>query len=174
MVKMVAVGNLHNTRMLRFLLVLIVVIVPIFIYALYSTTTTMTPTHLHTQMAMPTPQQIVAAAATSRKHSEQVTPVLGANNNNTVELSPFTGDEISGHSNKARLQDQHRKQQHRLPTIDEDALLDGGAGGASPMAGSEQASNVADELLEEQQYVQSIDAITGEQLQLIELIEYGC
>lgn len=166
---MVAVGNLHNTRMLRFLLVLIIVIVPIFIYALYSTTTTLTPTHIHTQMAVPTPQQLFAAAATSRKHSDQMTP-----NNNTVELSSFTGEEVSGHINKARLQDQHRKQQHRLPTIDEDALLDGGAAGASPMAGSEQASNVADELLEEQQYVQSIDGITGEQLQLIDLIEYGC
>lgn len=172
---MVAVGNIHNTRMLRFLLVLIVVIVPIFIYAFYSTTTTLTPTHIHTQMAMPTPQQFVAAAATSRRHAEQITPILGPSNN-TVELGPFPGEEVSGHMNKARLQDQHRKQQHRLPTIDEDALLDGGAGGASPMAGSEQASNVADELLEEQQYVQSIDAITGEQLhlQLIELIEYGC
>ncbi|KAH8409468.1 hypothetical protein KR222_006332 [Zaprionus bogoriensis] len=165
---MVAVGNLHNTRMLRFLLVLIVVILTIFIYASYSTTTTLTPTHIHTQVLLPTPQSMTGGAAS--RQSEQLPPVnsssssSSSSSSNTAELSLPTGDESAAGNGRPRQLELHRKAQsqpHRLPTIDEDALLDGGAAGASPMAGSEQAPNVADELLEEQQYVQNIDAITG-------------
>ncbi|XP_034473518.1 uncharacterized protein LOC117780932 [Drosophila innubila] len=156
---MVAVGNLHNTRILRFLLVLIAVILTIVIYASYSTmTTTLTPTHMHAPAAPPTPQQLTGAANRQQQQQQQ-SEQLPQHLNNTGVLN-IAGAEDNG---KSRSQELHRKppMQHRLPTIDEDALLDGGAGGASPMAGSEQAPNVADELLEEQQYVQSIDAMTG-------------
>ncbi|KAH8263302.1 hypothetical protein KR044_007122 [Drosophila immigrans] len=153
---MVAVGNLHNTRILRFLLVLIVVILTIFIYASYSTTTTLTPTHIHAPAVPPTPQQLIGGAQQ-----------LGALNNTgpAAVAVPAAAEEPSGKSRQHEQQQLHRRPpqapQHRLPTIDEDALLDGGAAGASPMAGSEQSPNVGDELLEEQQYVQSIDALTG-------------
>lgn len=174
------VGNLHNTRILRFLLVLIVVILTIFIYASYSTTATLTPTHIHVAAPPPpTPQQLTAAAAAAAGHqlkqqrAEQLPAMVVLNNTGEFGLAPAAAEaELpAGSSNKFRSQDQlqHKKaaqqqqQQHRLPTIDEDALLDGGAAGASPsQAGSEQVPNFGDELLEEQQYVQNIDTITGE------------
>ncbi|XP_034099236.1 acetylgalactosaminyl-O-glycosyl-glycoprotein beta-1,3-N-acetylglucosaminyltransferase-like [Drosophila albomicans] len=151
---MAAVGSLHNTRILRFLLVLIVVILTIFIYASYSTTTTLTPTHIHAPaVAPPTPQQLIGGGGT-------------LNNTGDASLAAVVAEEPSiAKARQHEQQQQHRRPpqppQHRLPTIDEDALLDGGAAGASPMAGSEQSPNVADEMLEEQQYVQSIDALTG-------------
>lgn len=167
---MVAVGNLHNTRILRFLLVLIAVILTIVIYASYSTmTTTLTPTHMHAPAAPPTPQQLTGAAnRQQQQQSEQLSQQL----NNTGDFSNAAAEE----NVKTRQQELHRKSptQHRLPTIDEDALLDGGAAGASAMAGSEQAPNMADELLEEQQYVQSIDVITGELAIIITLIDSVC
>lgn len=172
------VGNLHNTRILRFLLVLIVVILTIFIYASYSTTATLTPTHIHVAAPPPpTPQQLTAAAAAGQQlkqqRAEQLPAMVVLNNTGEFGLAPAAAEaELpAGSSNKVRSQDQlqHKKaaqqqqQQHRLPTIDEDALLDGGAAGASPsQAGSEQVPNFGDELLEEQQYVQNIDTITGE------------
>ncbi|XP_030557026.1 uncharacterized protein LOC115760008 isoform X1 [Drosophila novamexicana] len=171
------VGNLHNTRILRFLLVLIVVILTIFIYASYSTTATLTPTHIHVAAPPPpTPQQLTAAAAAGQQlkqqRAEQLPAMVVLNNTGEFGLAPAAAEaELpAGSSNKVRSQDQlqHKKaaqqqqQQHRLPTIDEDALLDGGAAGASPsQAGSEQVPNFGDELLEEQQYVQNIDTITG-------------
>ncbi|XP_060655960.1 acetylgalactosaminyl-O-glycosyl-glycoprotein beta-1,3-N-acetylglucosaminyltransferase-like [Drosophila nasuta] len=151
---MAAVGSLHNTRILRFLLVLIVVILTIFIYASYSTTTTLTPTHIHAPaVPPPTPQQLIGGGGT-------------LNNTGDASLAAVVAEEPSiAKARQHEQQQQHRRPpqppQHRLPTIDEDALLDGGAAGASPMAGSEQSPNVADEMLEEQQYVQSIDALTG-------------
>ncbi|XP_062128548.1 acetylgalactosaminyl-O-glycosyl-glycoprotein beta-1,3-N-acetylglucosaminyltransferase-like [Drosophila sulfurigaster albostrigata] len=154
---MAAVGSLHNTRILRFLLVLIVVILTIFIYASYSTTTTLTPTHIHAPaVPPPTPQQLIGGGGT-------------LNNTGDASLSAVVAEEPSiakaRQHEQQQQQQQHRRPpqppQHRLPTIDEDALLDGGAAGASPMAGSEQSPNVADEMLEEQQYVQGIDALTG-------------
>ncbi|KAH8392569.1 hypothetical protein KR215_011799 [Drosophila sulfurigaster] len=152
---MAAVGSLHNTRILRFLLVLIVVILTIFIYASYSTTTTLTPTHIHAPaVPPPTPQQLIGGGGT-------------LNNTGDASLAAVVAEEpsIAKARQHEQQQQQHRRPpqppQHRLPTIDEDALLDGGAAGASPMAGSEQSPNVADEMLEEQQYVQGIDALTG-------------
>ncbi|XP_064546782.1 uncharacterized protein LOC135434213 [Drosophila montana] len=172
------VGNVHNTRILRFLLVLIVVILTIFIYASYSTTTTLTPTHMHVAPPPPpTPQQLTAAGHQQqlKQKAEQLPAMVVLNNTGEFGLSPAAAEaELPAGSNKkARAQDQlqrkkpaqqqqQQQQQHRLPTIDEDALLDGGAAGASPsQAGSEQVPSFGDELLEEQQYVQNIDTITG-------------
>ncbi|KAH8353232.1 hypothetical protein KR084_009725 [Drosophila pseudotakahashii] len=165
---MAAVGNLHNTRMLRFLLVLIVVILTIFIYASYSTTGTLTANHVHS--AASPPQQLIGGHP-GRQPMDQVQIV----NNTEKEYSPPAGGEstakISSRQSQQQQQPQlqqtaevHKKhQQHRLPTIDEDALLDGGSAGASPqVGGAEQTPNgMADELLEEQQYGQSVDGITG-------------
>ncbi|KAI8043658.1 UDP-GlcNAc:betaGal beta-1,3-N-acetylglucosaminyltransferase 9 [Drosophila gunungcola] len=159
---MVAVGNLHNTRMLRFLLVLIVVILTIFIYASYSTTGTLTASHLHS--AASPPQQLVGVHP-GRLPMEQVLVV----NNTDKEYVPPAGVESAAKVATNRQSQQqpaeiHKKHpQHRLPTIDEDALLDGGSAGASPQVGGpEQTPNgMADELLEEQQYGQSVDGITG-------------
>ncbi|BFF94613.1 uncharacterized protein DMAD_12204 [Drosophila madeirensis] len=154
---MVAVGSLHNTRMLRFLLVLVVVILTIFIYASYSTTATLTPTRV--RPAASPPQQLVGD-----NPNQMLTP------NNTGEFGLATGDAVP--KAQSRQQQQHTEihrrhpPQHRLPTIDEDALLDGGSAGASPsqvgVGGADQTPNaIADEMLEEQQYGQSVDGITG-------------
>ncbi|XP_016984084.2 acetylgalactosaminyl-O-glycosyl-glycoprotein beta-1,3-N-acetylglucosaminyltransferase [Drosophila rhopaloa] len=157
-------GNLHNTRMLRFLLVLIVVILTIFIYASYSTTGTLTTNHLHS--AASPPQQLIGGHP-GRLPVDQVLVV----NNTDREYGQAAGAESAAKITSKQSQQQqqqpaeiHKKHpQHRLPTIDEDALLDGGSAGASPQVGvAEQTSNVmADELLEEQQYGQSVDGITG-------------
>ncbi|XP_017013247.2 uncharacterized protein [Drosophila takahashii] len=161
---MAAVGNLHNTRMLRFLLVLIVVILTIFIYASYSTTGTLTANHVHP--AASPPQQLIGGHP-GRQPMDQVQIV----NNTEKENSPPAGGESTAKLTSRQSQQQqqqtveiHKKHpQHRLPTIDEDALLDGGSAGASPqVGGAEQTPNgMADELLEEQQYGQSVDGITG-------------
>ncbi|XP_001355921.3 UDP-GlcNAc:betaGal beta-1,3-N-acetylglucosaminyltransferase 9-like [Drosophila pseudoobscura] len=149
---MVAVGNLHNTRMLRFLLVLVVVILTIFIYASYSTTATLTPTRV--RPAASPPQQLVGGSPIQM--------------NNTGEFGLATGEAVPKAQIRLQQQQQgdtHRRHppQHRLPTIDEDALLDGGSAGASPsQVGNDQTPNaVAEEMLEEQQYGQSVDGITG-------------
>ncbi|KAH8233925.1 hypothetical protein KR032_003952 [Drosophila birchii] len=158
---MVAVGSLHNTRMLRFFLVLIVVILTIFIYASYSTTATLTQNHVHS--AASPPQQLIGP-----------NPMLANNNTDNKDYANQPAGVESAPKVSSRPQQQqqilplevHRKHaQHRLPTIDEDALLDGGSAGASPQLGgaAEQTPNaMADELLlEEQQYGQSVDGITG-------------
>ncbi|ALC38722.1 CG8668 [Drosophila busckii] len=153
---MVAVGNVHNTRILRFLLVLIVVVLTIFIYTSYSTTTTLTTTHMHTVPMPPTPLPLNARQQQSQSAEQPAVVVL----NSTGEFGLVQSqDELA----KVKDKLEHKKAaSHRLPTIDEDALLDGGAAGASAMTGSEQqAQNMADELLEEQQYVQNVEAITG-------------
>ncbi|XP_017835001.1 beta-1,3-galactosyltransferase 2 isoform X2 [Drosophila busckii] len=152
---MVAVGNVHNTRILRFLLVLIVVVLTIFIYTSYSTTTTLTTTHMHTVPMPPTPLPLNARQQQSQSAEQPAVVVL----NSTGEFGLVQSqDELA----KVKDKLEHKKAaSHRLPTIDEDALLDGGAAGASAMTGSEQqAQNMADELLEEQQYVQNVEAIT--------------
>ncbi|KAH8341559.1 hypothetical protein KR059_010205 [Drosophila kikkawai] len=163
---MVAVGSLHNTRMLRFFLVLIVVILTIFIYASYSTTATLTQNHVHS--AASPPQQLIGP-----------NPMLVINTTDNKDYVQPAGVEtapkVSSRQPTVQQQQQqqilplevHRKHvQHRLPTIDEDALLDGGSAGASPQLGgaAEQTPNaMADELLlEEQQYGQSVDGITGD------------
>lgn len=156
---MVAVGSLHNTRMLRFFLVLIVVILTIFIYASYSTTATLTQNHVHS--AASPPQQLIGP-----------NPMLVINNTDTKDYGQSVGVEsaprVSSRQPPAQQQlplEVHRKHpQHRLPTIDEDALLDGGSAGASPQIGgaAEQTPNADELLLEEQQYGQSVDGITGE------------
>ncbi|KAH8369023.1 hypothetical protein KR200_004081 [Drosophila serrata] len=158
---MVVVGNLHNTRMLRFFLVLIVVILTIFIYASYSTTATLTQNHVHS--AASPPQQLIGP-----------NPMLVINNTDNKDYAQAAGVDSAPKvsSRQPTLQQQilplevHRKHtQHRLPTIDEDALLDGGSAGASPQLGgpAEQTPNAMAEelLLEEQQYGQSVDGITG-------------
>ncbi|KAH8412183.1 hypothetical protein KR009_000351, partial [Drosophila setifemur] len=159
-------GNLHNTRMLRFLLVLIVVILTIFIYASYSTTTSLTPNHLHP--AASPPQQLIGGHP-SQQH------LMGPSPGQPQQIANNTEKEISQQQQPAAKEsapkiasikpaEMHRRHPaHRLPTIDEDALLDGGSAGASPQVGGpEQTPNaIADELLEEQQYGQSIDGITG-------------
>ncbi|KAH8262186.1 hypothetical protein KR038_008562 [Drosophila bunnanda] len=162
---MVAVGSLHNTRMLRFFLVLIVVILTIFIYASYSTTATLAQNHVHS--AASPPQQLVGP-----------NPMLVINNTDNIKDYPQaagvdSAPKVPSRQPTPQQQQQilplevHRKHtQHRLPTIDEDALLDGGSAGASPQLGgaAEQTPNaLADELLlEEQQYGQSVDGITGD------------
>ncbi|EDW88455.1 beta-1,3-galactosyltransferase 2 [Drosophila yakuba] len=163
---MAAVGNLHNTRMLRFFLVLIVVILTIFIYASYSTTSTLTANHVHP--AASPPQQLIGGHP-GRQPIDQVPSANSTekeNNLATGESSSKQQGASSKHSQQLPSQpaEIHKKHpQHRLPTIDEDALLDGGSAGASPQVGGpEQTPNVmADELLEEQQYGQSVDGITG-------------
>ncbi|EDV59302.1 UDP-GlcNAc:betaGal beta-1,3-N-acetylglucosaminyltransferase 9 [Drosophila erecta] len=163
---MAAVGNLHNTRMLRFFLVLIVVILTIFIYTSYSTTSTLTANHVHP--AASPPQQLIGGHP-GRQLIDQVPSVNSTDkeyNSPTGESSSKQQSISSRHSQQAPPQpaEIHKKHpQHRLPTIDEDALLDGGSAGASPQVGGpEQTPNVmADELLEEQQYGQGVDAITG-------------
>ncbi|XP_016968605.1 uncharacterized protein LOC108036777 [Drosophila biarmipes] len=162
---MAAVGNLHNTRMLRFLLVLIVVILTIFIYATYSTAGGITANHLH---SAPSPAQQLIGGHPGRQSMDQVLIV----NNTEKEYSPPASGEstlkVPSRQSQQQQQQQpaemHKKHsQHRLPTIDADALLDGGSAGASPqVGGAEQTPNaMADELLEEQQYGQSVDGITG-------------
>ncbi|EDW04110.1 uncharacterized protein LOC6561984 [Drosophila grimshawi] len=167
---MVAVGSLHNTRILRFFLVLIVVLLTIFIYASYSTTATLTPTHMHSlsaALAAPTPQQLTGH---QQQQSEQLPAMVALNNTGEFGLSP--GEELlqpsssssNGNNRVKQLEPLHnnKKQTHRLPTIDEDALRDGGAAGASPMAaGSDQSPNLLADDPEEQQYVQNIDGISG-------------
>ncbi|XP_043640862.1 UDP-GlcNAc:betaGal beta-1,3-N-acetylglucosaminyltransferase 9 [Drosophila teissieri] len=163
---MAAVGNLHNTRMLRFFLVLIVVILTIFIYASYSTTSTLTGNHVHP--AASPPQQLIGGHP-GRQSLDQVPPANSTDkeyNSPTGESSSKQQSVSSRHSQQSPSQpaEIHKKHpQHRLPTIDEDALLDGGSAGASPqVGGAEQTPNVmADELLEEQQYGQNVDGITG-------------
>ncbi|EDX04176.1 beta-1,3-galactosyltransferase 2 [Drosophila simulans] len=163
---MAAVANLHNTRMLRFFLVLIVVILTIFIYASYSTTSTLTANHVHP--AASPPQQLIGGHP-GRLPMDQVPPVNSTDkeyNSPPGESSSKQQSVSSRHSQQSPPQQAeiHKKHpQHRLPTIDEDALLDGGSAGASPQVGGpDQTPNVmADELLEEQQYGQSVDGITG-------------
>ncbi|KAH8282784.1 hypothetical protein KR054_009775 [Drosophila jambulina] len=157
---MVAVGSLHNTRMLRFFLVLIVVILTIFIYASYSTTATLTQNHVHS--AASPPQQLIGP-----------NPMLVINTTDSkdyahlavVESAPKISSRQATPQQILPLEVHRKHTQHRLPTIDEDALLDGGSAGASPQLGgaAEQTPNaMADELLlEEQQYGQSVDGITG-------------
>ncbi|XP_037709473.1 acetylgalactosaminyl-O-glycosyl-glycoprotein beta-1,3-N-acetylglucosaminyltransferase [Drosophila subpulchrella] len=162
---MAAVGNLHNTRILRFLLVLIVVVLTIFIYATYSTAGGITANRLH---SAPSPAQQLIGGHPGRLPMDQV-------NNTEKEYSPPASGESTAKVSSRQSQQQQQQQQqqpaeihkkhpqHRLPTIDEDALLDGGSAGASPqVGGAEQTPNaMADELLEEQQYGQSVDGITG-------------
>ncbi|EDW52079.1 beta-1,3-galactosyltransferase 2 [Drosophila sechellia] len=163
---MAAVANLHNTRMLRFFLVLIVLILTIFIYASYSTTSTLTANHVHP--AASPPQQLIGGHP-GRQPMDQVPPVNSTDkeyNSQPGESSSKQQSVSSRHSQQSPPQQAeiHKKHpQHRLPTIDEDALLDGGSAGASPQVGGpDQTPNVmADELLEEQQYGQSVDGITG-------------
>ncbi|KAH8323552.1 hypothetical protein KR067_013429, partial [Drosophila pandora] len=153
-------GSVHNTRMLRFLLVLIVVILTIFIYASYSATGNLTPNHIHPAASLP--QQLIA-----NNPSQQI---LQTTNNSTdkeyghrqAAKETASGKIVS--IKAAEIHEIHRKHsQHRLPTIDEDALLDGGSAGASPQVGGpELTPNImAEELLEEQQYGQSVDGVTG-------------
>ncbi|XP_030383644.1 uncharacterized protein LOC115631121 [Scaptodrosophila lebanonensis] len=161
---MVAAGNIHNTRILRFLLVLIVVILTIFIYASYSTNSTLTPTHIR---AVPLPmaqqQPFVASAPTHVNRSSEFGLVTGG------EKGP---DKLpASKSNKREaVGEVHKKSaQHRLPTIDEDALLDGGGAGANAgdqivnaeSAAAAGAAAPVDEMLEEQQYIQGLDGIMG-------------
>jgi len=163
---MAAVGNLHNTRILRFLLVLIVVVLTIFIYATYSTAGGITANRLH---SAPSPAQQLIGGHPGRQPMDQV------NITDKEYIPPASGESTAKISSRQSQQQQQQQQQqqpaeihkkhpqHRLPTIDEDALLDGGSAGASPqVGGAEQTPNaMADELLEEQQYGQSVDGITG-------------
>ncbi|KAH8324475.1 hypothetical protein KR074_008096 [Drosophila pseudoananassae] len=149
-------GSLHNTRMLRFLLVLIVVILTIFIYASYSATGNLTPNHIHP--AASPPQQLIGqqilqnANSTDKEYGHRQAATKESGGGKIVSIKA------------AEIHEIHRKHsQHRLPTIDEDALLDGGSAGASPQVGGpELTPNImAEELLEEQQYGQSVDGVTG-------------
>ncbi|XP_068140863.1 uncharacterized protein [Drosophila tropicalis] len=147
--------SFHHTRILRFLLVLIVVILTIFIYASYSTSTAMQATHLHASVSQQLTGNRPASSSSSLSPEQQQPQIL----NNTGDIADDLTKIVNQKQQPSAAGETHRKSQHRLPTIDEDALLDGGSAGASPQSAAilEQSQNFLDEL----QYGQNIDGITG-------------
>lgn len=187
-------SNMHNTRLLRFLIVLTIVVLTIFIYASYSSTQTLAPPPMRSAF-------LVSYSSINNRSAANELDASAANyDGNRV---PSSGNAIDSahksfiyHANLPHpsLGGSHGNEMvfikklihHREPTIDVNAIEsdDGGGGGVNaidtgleggdgrlPAGGEENAidemalerfNNNNNDLMQEEQYVQSVDNTLGE------------
>ncbi|KNC33460.1 hypothetical protein FF38_00387, partial [Lucilia cuprina] len=189
-------SSMHNTRLLRFLIVLTIVVLTIFIYTSYSSTQTLTPPPMRSAASL------VALYSTQTNHSSNTNELdsSAANSYDSNNKVPNANTIDAAHKSfiyhanlpHPSLGGSHGNEMvfikklihHREPTIDVNAIDDGGGGGGIEGGvdgqGSEGRSlvnaavdeNAADELalerfnnnndlLQEEQYVQAVDNTLG-------------
>ncbi|XP_037809889.1 uncharacterized protein LOC119602439 [Lucilia sericata] len=187
-------SNMHNTRLLRFLIVLTIVVLTIFIYTSYSSTQTLTPPPMRSAASLVAlyPSQINRSSNTNELDSS------AANNYDSNSKVPNANTIDAAHKSfiyhanlpHPSLGGSHGNEMvfikklihHREPTIDINAIDDGGGGNEAGLdgQGSEGRAlanagvdeNAADELalerfnnnndlLQEEQYVQAVDNTLG-------------
>ena len=140
-------SSMHNTRLLRFLIVLTIVVLTIFIYTSYSSTQTLAPPPMRSSSLLAYPQ-LSNRNATNELNSS------AANNDNNINKLPSNANTIDAdhksfiyHGNlpHSYLGDSHGKQMvfikklihHREPTIDVNAVNDDSGGPTALEAGLE-------------------------------------
>ncbi|XP_073825301.1 uncharacterized protein [Musca autumnalis] len=195
-------SNMHNTRLLRFLIVVSIVVLTIFIYASYSSTQTLAPppmrnTAMASMMAysMANKSSISNASGGGTGSNSDLLEPASANVKNNRAAPPFiryenlpvSGGGGSGSSHGNEMLAIKKLPHHREPTIDENAIDGGGigpgtdgggtlgagggvdtaAGGGNTGGGEDMAlddtafNNQNNDLLQEEQYVQSVDNNLG-------------
>ncbi|XP_023295865.2 uncharacterized protein LOC111678682 [Lucilia cuprina] len=189
-------SSMHNTRLLRFLIVLTIVVLTIFIYTSYSSTQTLTPPPMRSAASLvalystqtnrsSNTNELDSSAANSYDSNSKVPNVntIDAAHKSFIYHANLPHPSLGGsHGNEMVFI--KKLIHHREPTIDVNAIDDGGGGGGIEGGvdgqGSEGRSlvnaavdeNAADELalerfnnnndlLQEEQYVQAVDNTLG-------------
>uniref|UniRef100_A0A1I8MPA0 Galactosyltransferase n=1 Tax=Musca domestica TaxID=7370 RepID=A0A1I8MPA0_MUSDO len=137
-------SNMHNTRLLRFLIVVSIVVLTIFIYASYSSTQTLAPPPMrNTAMA-----SLMAFSMANKSSSgagsiaDALEPVASANVKNNRAAPPYiryenlpsAGGGGGSHGNDVVVI--KKLTHHREPTIDENAIDGGGSDGPDTDVGA--------------------------------------
>uniref|UniRef100_A0A1I8NRB9 Hexosyltransferase n=1 Tax=Stomoxys calcitrans TaxID=35570 RepID=A0A1I8NRB9_STOCA len=179
-------SNMHNTRLLRFLIVVTIVVLTIFIYASYSSTQTLSPPPMRNSAAA----SLMAFSMTTNNRSN--------NNEGSLEAGVLNSLPYDGHNKATNVKNSRavglthysnlppggggshggevvlikKLSHHREPTIDENAIDGGGEVGGVGVVGAsgamaddvvaddtalEHFNNNNNDLLQEEQYVQSVD-----------------
>ncbi|XP_059220485.1 UDP-GlcNAc:betaGal beta-1,3-N-acetylglucosaminyltransferase 9 [Stomoxys calcitrans] len=183
-------SNMHNTRLLRFLIVVTIVVLTIFIYASYSSTQTLSPPPMRNSAAA----SLMAFSMTTNNRSN--------NNEGSLEAGVLNSLPYDGHNKATNVKNSRavglthysnlppggggshggevvlikKLSHHREPTIDENAIDGGGEVGGVGVVGAsgamaddvvaddtalEHFNNNNNDLLQEEQYVQSVDNNLG-------------
>ncbi|XP_058987360.1 uncharacterized protein LOC101894606 [Musca domestica] len=137
-------SNMHNTRLLRFLIVVSIVVLTIFIYASYSSTQTLAPppmrnTAMASLMAFSMANKSSSGAGSNADVFE---PVASANVKNNRAAPPYiryenlpsAGGGGGSHGNDVVVI--KKLTHHREPTIDENAIDGGGSDGPGTDVGA--------------------------------------
>lgn len=137
-------SNMHNTRLLRFLIVVSIVVLTIFIYASYSSTQTLAPPPMrNTAMA-----SLMAFSMANKSSSgagsiaDALEPVASANVKNNRAAPPYIRYENlpsaagGGGSHGNDVVVIKKLTHHREPTIDENAIDGGGSDGPGTDVGA--------------------------------------
>lgn len=191
-------SNMHNTRLLRFLIVLTIVVLTIFIYTSYSSTQTLQPPPMRSAALVAYQTQTTNRSTTNDLDSSAANNYDANNNNNNKVPLDAAHKSFIYHANLPHpsLGGQHGNEMvfikklvhHREPTIDINAVDDGGGGAGTgngvlesqdtKIFGNAVDENVIDELalerfnnnndlMQEEQYVQAVDNTLGELKNLI-------
>uniref|UniRef100_T1PD96 Galactosyltransferase n=1 Tax=Musca domestica TaxID=7370 RepID=T1PD96_MUSDO len=137
-------SNMHNTRLLRFLIVVSIVVLTIFIYASYSSTQTLAPppmrnTAMASLMAFSMANKSSSGAGSN---ADVLEPVASANVKNNRAAPPYiryenlpsAGGGGGSHGNDVVVI--KKLTHHREPTIDENAIDGGGSDGPGTDVGA--------------------------------------